>query len=158
MDRVVRWFTDPSEWWVCTESFCLWLAEVCGLLLSVFCPYEWVNAQRGLVPVTTFRNCSLSVFCLLSVQNILREASNAHLCINLRKQECHLFIWKLKCGNELGAESKPENDAALMFKPYLFHRGNPFVKNELHTGGLLEAPWSVNAYTWYWHVMLCTVM
>lgn len=135
---MVRYFSDSAKK----------QAEVCGFLLSAFCLYEWMNARGGQAPVTTFKTtvslCPLSLFCAEYLEGPFQHSP---VCKPLRKQEC-LSIWKLKCENDLlwMLESKPENDAALVSKPYLSYRAKPFL-NDLHTGGLLETPWPVNAYT-----------
>lgn len=156
MDRGVRYLSDSDKYRESVSDGQRFVDFSCLLCVSV---NEWMHREdRHLSPplATLVCLCLLSLFCTKYHGGGLQRSP---VYKPLRMQECFLLyleteMWKWTA---LNTESKSENDAALVFKPYLSYRGNPLL-NELHTGGLLEAPWSVNAYTGYWHTMLSTVM
>lgn len=144
-DQILTWFRWAMSLYRGSASD--WQRSGDSLSLSL-----WEDMSPPLA--TTIYLCLLSLYCA----KYPRKTSNAHLCI---KDWACLFIHFIDFNVEISCSECWEHGCdrvlSLIFSHKVSQRGNPFEMSYALVG-LLEAPCSVNAYTRYWHIMLCMVM
>lgn len=163
--------TDPTS----IKSQVLFLAARGGVWMwtersrQILKRFQWMmgSCRVSGLPVTTFRNCSLSLSFVSLLCKISREGGLQHSPVHspLWTQECSTItrtrtvdkvFSKHECELEIAAAA-----AALVFKPCLsfkaFQRGN-LLKWISHWWAVGETLTCKCIHMRYWHMKLCMVM